>query len=228
MSIEVGDGLLYPALRKAGVTLAPGRGPSPAQMQDSLDELNRLLGSLNCDPYWIYSHDILQFPLTGAASYTIGPSGGTWTAPRPQQITAANAVRGASKTPVRVYTPLAWSQGPDDAGIYDDMAAPLSTIYVHGLTGATALEMYVWHLVSEITAVTDQVSLPPGYPDAVVLNLACRLAPQFQRPLDPLVLQQARESLMRVESLNAPRPIADTSGGLSCGCGGGYNIYSDQ
>jgi hypothetical protein len=56
------------------------------------------------------------------------------------------------------------------------------------------------------------------------LNLACRLAPHFQKEVHPDVRQQARESLMRLESINAPKPIADM-GGLGCGCGS-FNIYS--
>ena len=34
--VQAGQGLLYPALRKAGVTLGPQRTPSPAQFQDAI------------------------------------------------------------------------------------------------------------------------------------------------------------------------------------------------
>jgi hypothetical protein len=85
----------------------------------------------------------------------------------------------------------------------------------------------VWHLVPQFVTVQDVVVLPPGYPDAIVLNLALRLAPQFQRPVDPDVREQARVSLMRLMSINAPKPIADLSGGPGCGCNR-YNVYSDE
>jgi hypothetical protein len=65
------------------------------------------------------------------------------------------------------------------------------------------------------------------YVDALVLNLAVRLAPHFQKVLDQNVREDARISLMRLESINAPQPIADVSGGLGCGCSQ-YNVYSDQ
>ena len=55
ITIQVGQGLLYPALRKAQITIGPGRTPSTAQFQDAIDELNRLAGSLNCDRMFIYS-----------------------------------------------------------------------------------------------------------------------------------------------------------------------------
>ena len=70
---QVGQGLLYPALRKAQVTLGPGRTPSPAQFQDAIDELNRLTGSLGCDRLFIYSITRQECPLDPVkSSYTIG------------------------------------------------------------------------------------------------------------------------------------------------------------
>ena len=60
--LQVGHDLLYPALRKAGITIGPGRTPSPAQFQDAIDELNRLIGSLSCDRLFIYSLDVVQLP----------------------------------------------------------------------------------------------------------------------------------------------------------------------
>ena len=97
--IEVGSGLLYPALRKAAITIGPQRTPSPAQFQDAIDELNRLTASLNCDRLFIYSRATLTFPLTGAKTYTIGqdPTGAIqadFDAQRPQGIESANIIRG--------------------------------------------------------------------------------------------------------------------------------------
>src|SRR5262252_8767627 len=71
--VSAGRGLIYPALRKAGVTLGPQRTPSPAQYQDGLEELNRLSGSLSCDRLNIYTNQRWEFPLiAGQKTYTIG------------------------------------------------------------------------------------------------------------------------------------------------------------
>jgi hypothetical protein len=75
------------------------------------------------------------------------------------------------------------------------------------------LELFFWQLVPYFLTPDDQVLLPPGYEDALVLNLAVRLAPHFQRRIDPTLRQDARESLMRLESINAPQPIADLAWG---------------
>jgi hypothetical protein len=243
--IQVGQGLLYPALRKAAITIGPQRTPSSAQFQDAIDELNRLIGSLNCDPLFIYSLDILELPLqAGQKTYTIGqdPTGAftaDWNVPRPQMITMANVITSDGspplRTPVAVLTPQARASitlqdlpNTIPQGIYNDRAYPISTISVYGQPMANmALELYAWHQVPAFTALTDVVLLPPGYEDALVLNLAVRLAPHFQRVLDPNVREDARLSLMRLMSINAPRPIADLSGGLGCGCNH-YNVYSDE
>jgi hypothetical protein len=240
--VQAGNGLLYPALRKAAVTIGPGRTPSPAQFQDAIDELNRLIGSLNCDRLFIYGLDIQEFPLTaGQKSYTMGidPSGGMtadFPAQRPQAITNANILWGSpvGRDPLAILTPEEWASivmqdqpATIPSALYNDRAAPLSTIYLWGqpMEGCS-LELFTWHLIPTFQTVSDVVLLPPGYEDALVLNLAVRLAPHFQRALDPNVREDARISLMRLMSLNAPRPIADTSGAL--GCGGGFNIYRGE
>jgi len=231
--IQLGTGLLYPALRKAGITLGPGRTPSPAQFQDAIEECNRLLGNLNCDPYWIYSQDILTFPLTGKTSYTIGidPAGALppadWAVQAPQAITFANYLTGSPpvRSPVDVLTPQVWASIPVVqmnwlSAIYYDRHYPIANIYLYGPTSSGSLELFTWHQVSVAQGLTDVVVLPPGYDDAIVLNLACRLAPHFQLAVSPDVQLQARESLMRVLSLNAPKPLLDYGWG-SCGCEAG-------
>jgi len=238
---QVGPGILYPALRKAQVTIGPQRTPSPAQFQDAIDELNRLIGSLNCDRLNIYSISSYQFPLTGQKSYTIGQSPDPFqtvdfAAPRPQKIERANIVSNqtpAVRYPLAIATDLQWARirvqdQPNSIPtvLYNDRGYPLSTLYLWGQPIAGyLLELFTWLLVPGFQAITDVVLLPPGYEDALTLNLAVRLAPHFQRDaVPPDVREDARKSLMRLESINAPRPMADTSAGLGCGCDG-FNIY---
>jgi hypothetical protein len=248
--VEVGTGLLYPALRKAGITLGPQRTPSPAQFQDAIDELNRLTGSLNCDRLFIYSIARDEYPLDPPKmTYTIGiptdPSEVVdFVAQRPQLIESANIIFNQGNPNVRSPLGLAsdreWAQIsvqempnsiPDV--IYNDRAYPVSTLYLWGQPMAgQILELFTWVQVPAFQNLTDQVLLPLQYEDTLVLNLAVRLvshfplAPNVPRQVDPNLYQQARESLMRLESINAPQPIADLSGGPGCGCH--YNVYSDE
>jgi hypothetical protein len=250
--VEVGQGLLYPALRKAGITLGPQRTPSPAQFQDAIDELNRLTGSLNCDRLFIYSIARDEYPLDPPKmTYTIGipPDPAEvvdFVSQRPQLIESANIVdtTGTIRYPLALFTSLQWTRvtyqtipNTIPTAIYNDRAHPVSTLYLWGQpqSGQT-LELFTWTQVPTFQNLTDQVMLPLQYEDTLVLNLAVRLVSQFPlapnvpRQVDPNLYQQARESLMRLESINAPQPVADTSA-LCSGSGSGYNrwnIYSDQ
>lgn len=235
--IQAGTGLIYPALRKAGVTLGPGRMPSTAQMDDALGELQRLVGSLGIDPLFVYAQEILTLPLTsGQGSYTIGQDAtgaviADFDVPRPANITAASILNNGMRHDIAIATPAMWA-GITQSGqpgwpdvLYNDGAAPLATLSLWPVPSAAMdLELYVWHQAAALVSVNDAVQMPPGYDDAVVLNLAVRLAPQFQRPVDPQVRADARESLMRILSLNAPRPVLSLDGLGSCGCG--FNIYT--
>ena len=244
---ETAGGLIYAALRKAAVTLGPQRTPSPAQMQDGLEELRRLTGSLNCDRLFIYAVDTLTFPLViGKKTYTIGqdPAGAIladFDVPRPQLITMANYVdlsnpNSPIRYPLAILTPQAWAfirvqdlPNTIPQGLYNDRAYPISTLYLYGQPrGGNDLELWVWHQIPIFASDGDAIILPLQYEDALVLNLACRLAPHFQRVVDPDLRQQARESLMRLESINAPQPIADTSALCTGYSANRYNIYSDQ
>jgi hypothetical protein len=231
--------LIYAALRKAAITLGPQRTPSPAQQQDALEELRRLTGSLNCDRLFIFSISHAVFPLTGATSYTIGQdaSGNVvadFDAPRPQLIESANILSSTTPTigyPLAIVDAATWAQLPPAIPtapgipevLYNDRAAPVSTLSLYGAPMAGyQLELFTWYQVPTYTSESDLVFLPLQYEDALVLNLACRLAPHFQRVVDPDLRQQARESLMRLMSINAPQPIADTS---ALDCGRRFNVY---
>src|SRR4029077_15270649 len=99
-------------------------------------------------------------------------------------------------------------------------------IYFYGQPQAgSSVEIWAWHQVPIYTSESDAVLLPLQYEDTLVLNLACRLAPQFQRNVDPDLRQQARDSLMRLESINAPQPVASV--GFGC-CHSNFNIYSGE
>ena len=235
--IQIGTGILYPALRKAAITLGPQRTPSPAQFQDAIGELNRLVGSLNADRLFIYSIDAYQFPLTALqASYTIGqpadPSQQVdFAAPRPQLIDSANILANNSiRYKLKLPDALAWSKMPRYPwasgsipwALYNDRASPVSTLTLYPPPDVNqALELFIWHQVQSFQTLSDVFVDPLQYADALVLNLAVRLVSQFPigpntpRQVDPNLYQQARESMMRLLSINAPQPVAPLPG-----CGG--------
>jgi hypothetical protein len=220
--VILGRGLLYPALRKAGVTLGPQRTPSPAQYEDALEEVNRLIGSLNVDRLFIYSIARQEYPLSGAKTFTIGidPQGvsiADCNGPRPVQIDAANVIYSVPeiRRPLALLTDLQWRQivvqdipNTIPYALYDDYAYPLSTLYIYPQpVPGYILELFQWQAVPTFLTPDDIVLLPPGYEDALVLNLAVRLGPHFQRQVDGDVRADAQKALLRIESINAPKPV---------------------
>jgi len=236
--LQVGNGILYPALRKAGITIGTGRTPSPAQFQDAIDELNRLISSLNCDRLAIWALDTLEIPITESKpAYTIGcdPAGiievDLHTDRRPHVISGAVLISQNARYPVLAATPEIWAMRDTETlntnlpdMLYYDRGWPIGQILFYGQPQAgMMLQLWAWHLIPRAQSLDDALAVPMGYDDALVLNLACRLAPHFQRQIDADVRQQARESLMRVMSINAPQPIAPL--GLGCECGD-WDVYS--
>src|SRR5215831_11068600 len=174
--VGAGKGLIYPALRKAGVTLGPQRVPSPAQYQDGLEELNRLIGSLNCDRLFIFSIARYEYALSGAKIFTIGqdPQGqilADLDGPRPLQIDRANIIYSTPeiRRPLALLTDLQWSQivvqdiaNTIPYALYDDYAYPLSTLYLYPQpVPGYILELYQWQVVATFLTPDDVVLLPP-------------------------------------------------------------------
>ena len=183
--------ILYPALRLAGVLTAAGRTASPSQMADAFGSLNRMLDMWTTQRLLIYTIRVDRYPMTPSqTSYTIGPVGADFTAPRPLRINdAAIVLTGATEvhTPLRVLTDHEWAakrlrEVPTTipTEIYNDGAYPISRLYLWGYpTAGNDLELFTWSQLTRFATQEDPVAFPPGYEDAVVYNLAVRLCGQF-------------------------------------------------
>lgn len=218
--------IVYAALRKAGVLTVAGRLYSASQLSDAVHELNRMLGSWSTLRTAIHSLAIRQWQTTPSHNpHTLGP-GGDWDGPRPVKIVHANVVVGGARYLVDVdlgseeYASIAI---PGATGmpskLYNDRAAELARVYLYPAPGASyTLELFCWEPLPQFTAPEDRVVLPDGYEDAIVNNLALRLAGIFPdaRP-SPLLPDWARESLARIRSLNAPSPVMQCDYGVAVG-----------
>jgi hypothetical protein len=111
--MSVATELLYPALRLAGILGAPGRTASTSELADAFDALNRMLGSWSIQDELIYSIQVDRYNLSPSkTSYTIGPTGADFTAPRPIRITEACLVLlGPSELhlPLALLTDAQWA-----------------------------------------------------------------------------------------------------------------------
>jgi hypothetical protein len=221
--MSVATELLYPALRLAGILGAPGRTASTSELADAFDALNRMLGSWTIQDELIYSIQIDRYNLSPSkTSYTIGPTGADFTAPRPIRITQANLVLlGPSEVhlPLNLLTDAQWARRrltviptsvPTD--LYSDYDFPNSRLFLWGYpTVANDLELFTWQQLSSFPSQAAAVSLPPGYAQAVVYNLAVCLNDQFGTPIRPNVLATARRTSAWVKGNNAPSPAVPSA-----------------
>jgi hypothetical protein len=153
----------------------------------------------------------------GVKSYTVG-AGGAINTLRPQRIERANLlISSDDREPLEVLDYEQWADvdHQDEQGVpsavYLDRGATAgrSTLFVHKAPDKTyTIELYVWQPFARFASKDDNVELPPEYEEAIVYNLAVRLAAiaGTTRLMDPEVREIARTSLADIQSLNAPCP----------------------
>jgi hypothetical protein len=245
--------LLYAALRIAGITDRPGRGPSNVlvdpQYKDVFAIYNRMVGSWSNIKLNIFTILISQYNLVAnTQKYTIGPggTGPAWiNAARPIKIERANLFITSSPSVVRrgmrLLEPADWAakqvlnvNGPP-LELFDDYASPLSTLYFWPIPAIVyPFELHTWSAVPTAVTVNDLVQLPPGYEEAIVYNLAKRVAGQFKSQgarMSPEDLDIARSSLSAIQSRNtqSPRLMNDAAGlGSSGGTRSDFNWITGQ
>lgn len=176
--------IIEDALREIGV-LAEGEAASAAQSSDGLRVLNRLLERWSNQRLMLYVETQLSYTLTGAGSFTVGESGADLTAARPIKVLSAYAELASIHYPVDVLTAEQWdgislnTSGGAPTELYYQAAMPNGTVYVHNDTAGYALKMRVQTALTSFASLSTSASLPPGYEDALVLDLAVRMAPSY-------------------------------------------------
>lgn len=236
--------LLYPALRLAGVTLAPGRKSSTDQEADAIGAINRMIGGWNIKPLMVFNKQITLWPtVANQQSYTLGQDSGAgspanWDGPRPTMIEFANLLLPGDqpiRREIKIWTDEQWQRVPYQKvytypeGLYSNGDFPFTRIYFYPIPDAVyQVELYTWQQIPRFTSKDDRVVLPPGYEDAIVNNGAVRLASMpfpNKEKMDPQVRVDAQLSLAAIESYNASSPRLVSDAELTGGHGR-YNYLS--
>lgn len=170
--------------------------------------------------------------------YTIGPTG-DWIAVRPTALEDLGLILAALDPAVEtLLSPLtgdSWT-----ALRIKDLESPLPTAYLYTPTSPDAtvtfypvptntdntIAIYTAVALTQFADLSTAVTLPPAYARMLSYNLAVELAPEFGRPLDPVIAMQARDSLAELKRLNVPMIDLAVDAGLTSGSGG-YSIWSD-
>jgi hypothetical protein len=199
--------LIKSSLRLIGV-VASGETPTADQSNDALDVLNTMIKSLSIDGLMVHKVVREQFALTsGQQSRTMG-TGGDFDTTRPSEVVKVTVKNGTVELPVEMITVEQWASIPIKTTqssypdvVYVEGTYPLETFnfYPIPLTGAYA-EIHSRKPISGTLALSDTLSMPEGYEDFLKYELAKRLAPEYGRQLDPMILDTGMElkaSIMR-------------------------------
>jgi hypothetical protein len=68
--------------------------------------------------------------------------------------------------------------------------------------------------LTRLCSVSDEVSLPPGYSDALAYNLAVALAPEYGRNANAVVMEKAAEALVIIKRANFEPSLLSCDMGL--------------
>jgi hypothetical protein len=227
------------ALKKAGV-VGVGQTPEAEDTNDAFSDLNMMLGQWS-RRRWLVFHlvDVAKVS-TGAASYTVGP-GGDFNVARPDRIESAYVRSLQQPAPNRPDYPLSVVTSMEDYAavglksivgfprrVFLDSGFPTGTLYPWPIptTGLYEIHLLFKADLTGFANLTDDINLPPEYQEAILYNLAVRLAASYKEPLDPVVVAIAKSSLNTVRSSNVQIATLKLPDDLVRS--GAYNVYTDR
>lgn len=220
--------IITDSLKELGV-LAEGDTPTASMAQDALRVLNRFCDLISNEQSFAYYPSLSQRALTGESSFTIGLTGNV-VAARPIKIESAFLDRSGITYPVRVVDNRLFDEivykgatGANTAYIWYEATEPNGIVHVWPLCTGATLNLRTINVVANFPALTTDLTLPPGYEELLVSNLAVRLSPQYPAGvLSPITAQAAKTSMRIVQrtnnvipTLSLPTAVTTKAGGYS-------------
>jgi len=180
-----------------------GETPDDDTMQHALRVLRKMINAWSNNRQMVYYTTTENFTMTGAESYTIG-SGGTFDTVRPVKIQGAYT----SNSTIRIIDEAKWreislkSLSGSMAYLWYSPEYPLGKIYGYPLSSET-LYLHSLKQLTDMDALTDSISFPEGYEEAIQYNLAVRLGPGYGKSADAVLIGLAKMALDSIKSINA-------------------------
>lgn len=204
------DTIINAALRKLAV-LSGGSTPATYEITNATEALNALLKGFQADgmPLWAMSSYTFTV-VANTASYNVG-TGQTLNTPMPLKVVQAwRGVSGSySNVPMNVYSntnynilPLTNSSGTPVNLHYQ----PLSTYGVINLwpypsDATTSITIRYQRPFEDMVSSTDNLDFPSYWTEAIIYNLADRLAPEYSIPLEDRKLLSMQASGFHAQAL---------------------------
>jgi len=217
-----------------------------AELKDGIESLNRMIDSWSLEELMLYQVIREQFPLvSGQNPYSIG-LGGDWDTTRPTKIVGAYLTLNNGAIPVD-YPMIVLNY--DDYNsirlktlstnfpgyLYYQPSFPIAEAYIYPIfspndpstQGPAYVTITSWKPFDMVVDPTAYIALPPGYWEAIVFNLATRIAEEYQFDMRPSTLQLAQAALKKIKRMNQRTPTLQTDVALMNTSQLRYNIYSD-
>lgn len=222
---------------------APGVQVNAADSARAFKSMNKMLEQWSTQPYACYANLDQSFVFVpGKQSYTIGTSGGAdIVATRPINVATGQGAAymvdvNDDRFQLNVIEQDQWnaigrlnntSQLPDT--MFYDPQFPLGIINIFPVPTIAYTMHFIARLqLADMANLNSTFSLPPGYEEAIVSNLAIRLWPYYKQG-DPtaILIGLATESLGNVKRSNLRQSPATYDSAVVSKARSSYNIYND-
>lgn len=215
--------------------LGAGQVSDADSANDALKSLSMMINSWSSMGDLIYTETTDSYAMTaGDGVYTIGATGDIAVA-RPTRITAAYVTSGGVDSPLEIIDakkyadiPIKTLQGIPEQ-IYFESNYPNATLRLYPVpSAADTLVLYSEKPLTEYTALTTTLSLPPGYERALKYNLAVEIAPEYGKQASATVQKIAIQSKNAIQNNNnrydSEKLVADPALIAT----GTFNIYTGE
>jgi hypothetical protein len=213
------------SLRKLGI-YAAGEVPTPAELADGLSSLQNMLRMWSSKKINLNATVSETKVLTaGQALYTWGISAGNIATVRPYEIVNA-FVRDSSNTDSNIVS-VTKGQYNDQATkyiqgkpgfLYYNPLFPLGYLYLYPVPDV-AYTLYIDTIkplteTGSFDVLASTIQLPPDYEEAIIYNLAIRVAPEYGKSVPAEVAVIAETSYNTMINLNANNQVETVSANL--------------
>jgi hypothetical protein len=228
------------SMRKLGL-IASGETPSTNEYADGLEALQVMLRSWAAEKIVVFASTKESFTLvSGTYLYTWGTSG-TFNSARPNSLTGAYILDSEGATHLvdligeaRYRSISVKTTVSRPYALFFRPSYPFANVYLYPVPN-TAESIYIdsfkaFTETSSFDSISSTLAFPANYEEALIYNLAVRLAPEFGKPVPVEVAAIAVSSYNRITSLNASNQVEPVGIMIPAGrpYGGGYSINSDS
>lgn len=236
MALTTAGDLIAFALRTAGV-VGVGQTASAEDANDGLVLLASMLAQWQRERWLVPALVDTAFVSTGATSYTVAPTG-NFAIARPDKLNAAY-VRLLSSAPLSVDYPLAIIEAREDwsmitvktlpsfpVAVFYDSAWPTGVLHVWPVPIAAIYEIHIVTktILPVYTALTDPITLPPDYTEALIYSLAVRLCINYGMEPRPSLVGALRLTMNTLRMANTQIAVLGMPPGLGGVCDSGVNM----